>query len=388
MKNKNELYEQLNSERLEIYNKVIDIFTNEAIEAHVFGSIARGDTDAFSDIDIWFTYRDEDFEKIKSSRMENYKKIGNLLQVIEPPQNAPINGICSSLKYLTENNNIQVVDIYLCPQTTSVINPEAKKLFGIDLPIVETMDYNPQKVEVGSDYRINFFSSFIFGTIKKLARKDDDLLEAVITQYNNLKDKYNFHTEELKSTGKNLITLLDIIEKTKKISNLEQQFVLDKFKYFAKRALSPNMFLLCGLPGSGKTFLAKQEEDLDTIRISHDEEFFARYGKEDTGMKHDEYSDTIKIELLDKITNFLKDNKNVILDYGFWKRKDREEYKEKFKDIANVKVVYFDVLKETRWNRVLNRDKTDNHNLNLEALELFETKFEKPNESEHTIVMA
>jgi predicted nucleotidyltransferase len=89
MLTKEEFYRQLNNEREEILKKVIDIFSDGAVEAHIFGSIARGNPDAFSDIDIWFTYKDEDFEKVKSERIDNYKKIGNLLQAVEPPQNAP-----------------------------------------------------------------------------------------------------------------------------------------------------------------------------------------------------------------------------------------------------------------------------------------------------------
>jgi predicted nucleotidyltransferase len=87
MQSKKELYRQLENEREEIYKKVIEVFSVGALEGHVFGSIARGNTDPFSDIDIWFTYKDEDFEKIKSNRVDNYKKVGNLLQFVEPPQN-------------------------------------------------------------------------------------------------------------------------------------------------------------------------------------------------------------------------------------------------------------------------------------------------------------
>lgn len=238
MQTKSELFRQLNEERNEIYKKVIEIFSVGAVEAHIFGSVARGNTDAFSDIDIWFTYKDEDFEKVKENRIENYKQVGNLLQFVEPPQNAPINGVCSSVKYLTEKENIQVVDIYLCPLSTSIRNTEAKKLLGVDLPVVENMDYNPQRVEVDSDYRINFFCSFIFGTIKKLARHNENPLEAVITQYGNLSAKYGYKTEELIGADDNLNTLLVIIENTKKIANPNQKFALEKFESFVLKVLN------------------------------------------------------------------------------------------------------------------------------------------------------
>jgi predicted nucleotidyltransferase len=237
MQTKSELYKQLNDEREEIYKKVIEVFSVGAVEAHVFGSIARGTSDSLSDIDIWFTFKDEDFEKVRENRLENYKKVGNLLQFVEPPQNAPINGVCSSLRYLTDNENIQVVDIYLCPISTSIKNPEAKKLFGFDLPVVENTDYNPQKVEVDSDYGINFFSSFIFGTIKKLARHNENPLEAVLTQYEKLGSQYGYKIEKLSSKDQNLNTLLEIIENTKTVANPDQQYALEKIAAFADKVL-------------------------------------------------------------------------------------------------------------------------------------------------------
>ena len=140
----------------------------------------------------------------------------------------------------------------------------------------------------------------------------------------------------------------------------------------------PSLYLLCGLPGSGKSFWAKQHENENKIRISHDEEFFVKFGKEDTGKKHDEYSKILERELFERIKKPLEENKDVILDYGFWKKADRDLYKEEFENLANIKVIYFDVPKEKRYERVLNRDKKDDHDLNLEALQIFEEKFEAP----------
>jgi hypothetical protein len=146
--------------------------------------------------------------------------------------------------------------------------------------------------------------------------------------------------------------------------------------------MNSKIYLLCGLPGSGKTFWAKnfvKSQGENAECISHDEEFFKKYGKEDIGKKHDEYSEILKTKLLEKIKESILAGKDVILDYGFWKKSDREEYKNKFNDVADVKIIHFDVPKEIRYDRVLARDKTNNYDLNLEALEIFERKFEIPN---------
>lgn len=49
------------STREEILKKLGNLFIDSAIEAHVFGSVARGDADFYSDIDIWFTFKDEKY---------------------------------------------------------------------------------------------------------------------------------------------------------------------------------------------------------------------------------------------------------------------------------------------------------------------------------------
>jgi predicted nucleotidyltransferase len=146
--------------------KIQDIFKTEALEAHVFGSVARNEADVYSDLDIWFTFSDENFEQVKQQRFEYYKQIGEVLNICEPPQNAPLGGICSAL-LIKFNEVVLVIDIYLCPISTSFITKESKKLFGINLPSGEISGYNPQKIQVSDDYRINFFIGFVFNTIKK-----------------------------------------------------------------------------------------------------------------------------------------------------------------------------------------------------------------------------
>lgn len=64
--------------REHLFNKLEKIFDGKTIEAHVFGSIARGTTDAYSDIDIWFTL-EQDFDTLEKV-IENMKKVSNKKQ--------------------------------------------------------------------------------------------------------------------------------------------------------------------------------------------------------------------------------------------------------------------------------------------------------------------
>lgn len=146
----------------------------------------------------------------------------------------------------------------------------------------------------------------------------------------------------------------------------------------------PIIYLLCGLPGSGKTHFAKTLENESTIRFTLDEEFLHRYGQNFDRKKYMELEKVIKDEILEKTEHLVRSGRSVILDFGFWKRNDRETVKGRCANLgAETKLIFFDITKSLRFKRVLARNKNSQHDLNLEALEKFETEFEEPmNENE------
>ena len=200
-----------------VLNNLKNLFKDSAIEAHVFGSTARGDADAYSDIDIWFTFNDSDYEAIFNNRFEYYSQVGNIIHSCEAPQNAPINGVHTALLVEMGDKNIVVADIYLCPLSNAYITEEGKKLFGINLP-KGVISYNPKKIQVDENYRIDFFIGFIFNTIKKLARNKENPLEAVLYEYQNKFIDSNSTIPPIESIEQNLETLEQIIENVEKIA--------------------------------------------------------------------------------------------------------------------------------------------------------------------------
>lgn len=229
-----DLESKLISEREEIHNKIVDTFRDLAIECHLFGSIARGDSDPYSDIDIWFTFEDNNIQNVVENRLKYFSKIGEIVHTCEAPQNSPIDGKYSCLLFKTQRG-IVCVDFYFCPLSTSFVAKDSKKIFGdIDLPKGE-IDLNPQKVSIDEDYRIDFFISFIFGGIKKLARKDEKPFDGILREYSYFQERYNIEIKPLGEVEESFKTLRTIISNTMKVSNERQRLTLIKIGDFLEQ---------------------------------------------------------------------------------------------------------------------------------------------------------
>jgi predicted nucleotidyltransferase len=223
------------STRETILKKLNTLFDDKAVEAHFFGSIALGNSDAYSDIDIWYIFKDEDFEKVYASRLKYYEKLGEVINLCEPPQNAPAGGVHSAL-LIKSDEVITVADIYLCPLSTAFITEESKKLFGVDLPLGKT-GFNSQKAQVNETYRIDFFIGFVFNTIKKIARKKENPLSDVLREYEALSKNYNIPIDSINTTGTDTETLEIIIENVKKVATEKQSATLKTILTFAQKIL-------------------------------------------------------------------------------------------------------------------------------------------------------
>jgi predicted kinase len=150
------------------------------------------------------------------------------------------------------------------------------------------------------------------------------------------------------------------------------------------------LYILCGLPGSGKTEYAKSLENNSNIRLTLDEELIKRYGSNFDAKKYEEYEANIEIELLKKARFFLTSGHNVVLDYGFWKKEKRDRYK-KLADRLGVdwKLMYFECPTEELRKRLKKRNnqkKSDAQIVTSEMLDNFIVEFEVPKEEGEEIV--
>jgi len=88
--------------------------------------------------------------------------------------------------------------------------------------------------------------------------------------------------------------------------------------------------LLCGVAGSGKTTYAQELELEGYIRLSIDEEVWARFGR--YGIDYDP-ADYCRLSALaedllrERLVTLVGEGRDVVVDFSFWQRASRDRYK-------------------------------------------------------------
>jgi predicted nucleotidyltransferase len=70
-----------------------------AVAAWLYGSLGRGTSDEWSDIDLWVAVADEHINDIRATRHEYVRQLGEPLLIVDAPQNAPQDGAFLSVLY-------------------------------------------------------------------------------------------------------------------------------------------------------------------------------------------------------------------------------------------------------------------------------------------------
>ncbi len=227
-------HSSLTLERENKLGKIKEVFENIALECHVLGSVARRDSDPYSDLDIWITFKDNDFASVMENRIDLFNKIGQVIRVVEPHQNAPIDGVFSAV-LLKTSKRLLTVDFYFCPQSTAFTTDESKEVFGDNssLPIGK-LGLNPQSKIVTEEYRIDFCTGFLMTSIKKLARKNERPLDALLKEYAYLRDRYSIPVKEISDPEHTFAQLLQISENLKEAASDLQKKAITEIENFAK----------------------------------------------------------------------------------------------------------------------------------------------------------
>lgn len=118
--------------------------------------------------------------------------------------------------------------------------------------------------------------------------------------------------------------------------------------------------LLCGLPASGKTTLAREIEQVGAIRLSSDDWMVPLYGQHMPREVFDARLSTVRELQWEMAAKLLNRGVDVVLDEGFWRQTEREAYRAKAEALgADVGLIYLNVPPEELRRRLTIRNKTN-----------------------------
>jgi predicted kinase len=120
------------------------------------------------------------------------------------------------------------------------------------------------------------------------------------------------------------------------------------------------LHLMVGLPCSGKTTYARQlAREANALLLTPDAWHLEIFG-DDVGQEdHDARHQSIENIMWDVAIHVLELGGDVVLDFGFWARVERDDYRNRAKELgANFKMHYMDVPYSELYRRLEMRNRT------------------------------
>jgi predicted kinase len=147
----------------------------------------------------------------------------------------------------------------------------------------------------------------------------------------------------------------------------------------------PVAYLLIGLTGSGKTTYSHRLESEGVLRLSVDEEVFARNGRYGIDYPDHEYPERerpVVHEIRQRLVEAIRAGRSVVLDYGLWRRAEREAYKKMIEDAGGRwRLIYLKVEQVELLRRLGERNQREDANaltVTPEMLDEFYARFDEP----------
>jgi predicted kinase len=152
--------------------------------------------------------------------------------------------------------------------------------------------------------------------------------------------------------------------------------------------MKPRLILMCGLPGSGKTTLARSlADEVPAIRLCTDEWQAAlkvdlKEGDRDTEAFHD----LLEAQLWVHAQDLVRHGQSVIFEKGLWLRSERDEKRREAQEFGvDIELHYFDVPADELVRRLEKRNSEGKPNvfsISREQIEQYFEIFEPPDEAE------
>jgi predicted kinase len=156
----------------------------------------------------------------------------------------------------------------------------------------------------------------------------------------------------------------------------------------------PHVVLMCGVAGAGKTTYAMRLESRGYVRLSIDEQVWARFGRFGIDYEPEQYqahSVHVEVELRARLVELIRDGKNVVIDFSFWHRAGRDAYKQLIVDAGGGwELVYLKVSRAELRRRLASRAERFDANsafpIDEAQLDRFIAGFEEPSGEGETVV--
>jgi predicted kinase len=149
----------------------------------------------------------------------------------------------------------------------------------------------------------------------------------------------------------------------------------------------PTLTLICGLPGAGKTTLARQlERERPALRLCPDEWIAQILADPADIAELDRLRDPIEAIQWGVAARALALGVNVVLEWGFWSREERARYRAWGEALgARVELRYLEVGRDELWARLERRNADlppGTFAITAEQLDLWISWFQPPSPDE------
>ena len=119
----------------------------------------------------------------------------------------------------------------------------------------------------------------------------------------------------------------------------------------------PTLFLMVGLPGSGKTVRARElAAERGALRLTADDWALSLFGQEDRHQEPGGKRWLLEGRLVALAIEALRLRLSVVLDFGFWSRDERYAVRWMAASVgAACELVYLPVKRDVQWSRIQDR---------------------------------